>query len=221
MSCKNCSDNSSSTYTRCPEVVSTNCVFYKGDEKTCPSDVDFFICKGANLTQIQSDIFDKICQLSGSFDVNNVVIPNCPFLQDAWDDQDFTILNLFNMSLQLECELKAQIDALDAKLDTNNPIVSGLDFCCCSVDCNTGTAEIRLTDALKQIIECLCIAKAEAKAAYDLAASYSSTISQLQVDVGNLKDFNTAQVIINQGIATRLCKIEKYFINEGISLPTC
>lgn len=221
--CKDCSEINSTSYTRCNPPISSNCTFYQGTTLECSSDSDFTICKGTNFTDLQEQIFNKICQLSGSLDVNSVVIPNCPFLQDAWDDNDFTILNLFNMSLQLECDLKAQIDSLDAKLDTNNPIITGLNFCCCSVDCNTDTAEIRLSDALKQIIECVCTAKAIADAAninanraFDQGVvtfnAIFDPVNGLNKQIADLTTFKTETLV-------RLACIETRIDNYGI--PNC
>src|SRR5687768_3799988 len=99
MSCKDCSETSSLTYSRCGNTVTTNCVLYTGDTLECSSDEDFKICKNENMTSIQESIFEKVCALSGSLDVQNVVIPDCAFIQDAWDDNDLTVLNLFNLVL--------------------------------------------------------------------------------------------------------------------------
>jgi len=213
--CKDCAENSSYTYSRCNPLVSSQCVSYQGDTKECISDTNFKICKGEIMSNVQEAIFDKICSLSGQVDVSQVVIPAC--LIEAWDKQDLTILNLFNLALEQECLLKAQIDTLTAELDYNNPIIKGLNFCCCSVDCNTSTAEIRLSDALTQIIECVCNAKAQAEQALSLANSAQDSVNALQTQIDALEAFKTTQTSLNIDLQLRLLAVE----NKTACLPDC
>lgn len=191
MSCLNCSENSPTTYNRCQPQVSSNCVSYQGGNLECGNDTTFHICKGESMSDVQIAIFEKICSLSGDVDVTQVTIPAC--LIPAWDENDFTILNLFNLALEASCNIQAQVTELSGALDRNNPIISGLNFCCCSVDCNTSTAEIRLSDALTQIIECVCKARAEASVAKQtaddalyLTGSLQTQVTALQTNVNSL-----------------------------------
>lgn len=171
------------------------------------------------MSSVQTEIFEKICSLSNSVDVSQVVIPNCPFVKDAWDDNDLTILNLFNIALQLECDLKTQIDEVASQLDRNNPIISGLNLCCCSVDCNTNTAEIRLSDALTTIIECVCAAKAKAEEALETANSANASIGSLQSQITSLQTNVTSLLATRVDTLLRLACIETRLDNA--SIPGC
>ena len=46
-------------YTRCPEVVSTNCITYQGESIDCLG-----ICKGMTLTKLEDIVVNKICDLA-------------------------------------------------------------------------------------------------------------------------------------------------------------
>ena len=162
MSCKNCSENSSTTYSRCPQVTSTNCVFYQGENLTCPHDESFAICKGQNMSAVQEEIFNRICQLIGDTDVTEVNIPDC--LKDAWDNDDLTILNLFNFILDQQCVLKNSIDAVGTEGLTLDSLITIYNPCPTNCQCeDIPTVTIKLKDALNDMITCLCNARAEIK----------------------------------------------------------
>lgn len=162
MSCKNCSENSSTTYSRCPQVTSTNCVFYQGKDLTCPHDESFAICKGQNMSAVQEEIFNRICQLIGDTDVTEVKIPDC--LKDAWDNDDLTILNLFNFILDQQCVLKNSIDAVGTEWLTVDSLITIYNPCPTNCQCeDIPTVTIKLKDALNDMITCLCNARAEIK----------------------------------------------------------
>lgn len=217
MSCTNCSDNSSLTYSRCNPPVSTNCVFYQGESKVCASDNTFTVCKGDNLSDVQSAIFDKICAIAGEVNITSIEFP-CS-LQDAWEDEDPTILNLLQYMVTIQCEQKSSIDDIKTDLGTLDPIVS---VCleCCEPGC--GTASIQLSQALNKIIECICNVKTTAEQALENsnAALYAAN-ETLAAKVEAQKILIDSLVLAQPGILNRLCKIEKYFTNEGIELPTC
>jgi hypothetical protein len=137
-------NNSNTTYSRCNPPVSTNCVFYQGDSKTCEHDTGFSICKGDNLSNVQGEIFDRICQLIGDTSVKNVVIP-C-LLEPAWVDQDKTILNYFNYILEVACTQKQAITEINNSITTIDPFVSVCLKCCEESSCYT--PQIRLSVAL-------------------------------------------------------------------------
>ena len=162
MSCPSCSENSSTTYSRCNPPVSTNCVFYQGENLTCPHDESFAICKGQNMSAVQEEIFNRICQLIGDTDVTEVKIPDC--LKDAWDNDDLTILNLFNFILDQQCVLKNSIDAVGTEGLTLDSLITIYNPCPTNCQCeDIPTVTIKLKDALNDMITCLCNARAEIK----------------------------------------------------------
>jgi hypothetical protein len=162
MSCPSCSENSSTTYSRCNPPVSTNCVFYQGKDLTCPHDESFAICKRQNMSAVQEEIFNRICQLIGDTDVTEVNIPDC--LKDAWDNDDLTILNLFNFILDQQCVLKNSIDAVGTEGLTVDSLITIYNPCPTNCQCeDIPTVTIKLKDALNDMITCLCNARAEIK----------------------------------------------------------
>ena len=162
MSCPSCSENSSTTYSRCNPPVSTNCVFYQGKDLTCPHDESFAICKGQNMSAVQEEIFNRICQLIGDTDVTEVKIPDC--LKDAWDNDDLTILNLFNFILDQQCVLKNSINSVETEWLTVDSLITIYNPCPTNCQCeDIPTVTIKLKDALNDMITCLCNARAEIK----------------------------------------------------------
>lgn len=210
--CKNC--NSNSTYTRCNPQVSSDCVTYQGEAKTCPSDDNFSICKGENMSQVQSDIFNKICELSGTTDISSITIPSC--LIDAWNNQDLTILNLFSLTLNNACELQTQItNNLEAQ-NNLDPLVS-ICLSCCSPDgdCNS-TAKVQLSIALEKIIQCICDAKAQINTLINQVNILESSYNGLQEQLTVLTTFNTQQVILNLQLQQAIAGIKCGLDSEGI-----
>lgn len=161
--CPGC-DNSSTTYSRCNPPVSSNCTFYQGESLTCNNDATFKVCKGDSLTAVQKTIFEKVCELAGNVNIESIEFP-CS-LQDAWEDQDPTILNLLKYMVDIQCQQKTLLETLEGSLTTLNPEVE-VCLTCCGEDC--GPVKLLLSEALTKIVECLCTVKAEAKAAADAA----------------------------------------------------
>jgi len=157
MSCKNC-ESSSTSYTRCNPPISTNCTFYQGDSKVCNNDSTFTICKGDSLTSIQQTFFEKICKLIGDVDLSKINVPAC--LKEAWDNSDPSILNYISFLLEQHCLLKESISNIVESQETLDPLVTICLACCSESNC-TGTTTIKLSQALTEIVQCLCNAKAE------------------------------------------------------------
>lgn len=201
--CLNCSDNSSTKYSRCEPLVSTNCTFYQGVNLTCPSDETFSVCKGQNLSVVQETLFNKICELSGEIDVTEIRFP-CS-LQEAWRNEDPTLFNLLNYFATIACEQKATSESLQTQINDINPIV---DIClqCCGDDC--GSTKLVLSDALNRIVQCLCDAKAQinglTKQVNLLQGSYNTLLTQIDL----LKEFQTSQILLNIDLQTRLLAVE-------------
>lgn len=218
MGCKNCSENSSTTYTRCPDVVSTNCVFYQGNSLECPADTSFSICKGDNMTSVQTEIFNRICQLIGDTNVSTVLIPNC--LKDAWATEDKTILNLFNFVLQNQCDLQEQLAEATSTLSTLNPTVTIKNVDNCYTDCTDCTVELTLSGALNKIITEICNLKAVTT---DLQSQLDATNKDLRLVKTDYEKFNTF-------IKDKTCQIDNLTaqvtnltirINNAGTIPPC
>ena len=177
--CANC-DSSSSTYSRCNPPLSSNCLFYQGSSLVCTNDNTFRICKGDSLTDIQIEIFNKICSILGNTDVSSIEIPVC--LTQAWDSSDLSIFNLFTLLLQEHCNLQNSLTSLTDSLVELDPQVNVCLACCEETGCNI-SAKIYLSDALNKIVACICRLKAEVSGiSNDLAnlkTSYNTVVTQL------------------------------------------
>ena len=227
--CPGC-DNSSTTYSRCNPPVSTNCVFYQGESKVCSNDTTFTICKGDNLSNVQLDIFDKVCKLSGAIDVTKIQLPLCA--KEGWETNDPTILNLLKYILDLQCQQKTLLEEVDSYV--NNKTIVGSQktidpfvkvcLACCTPGCTTDTPVVLLlSKALAAIVSCVCTAKTTAENALTIAqdAFYQSdTVLKTQVLEQQL--LINSLVIQNVTMQTSLCKLEKALTNAGIPIPsTC
>jgi hypothetical protein len=219
MSCKNCSENSSTTYSRCPQVTSTNCVLYQGKDLTCPHDESFAICKGQNMSAVQEEIFNRICQLIGDTDVTKVNIPDC--LKDAWegnDENSKTILNLFNFILDQQCVLKNSINSVETEWLTVDSLITIYNPCPTNCQCeDIPTVTIKLKDALNDMITCLCNARAEIKDLQNNLEILNQEVINVKSVYTQFSDFITSQTILNSSNSIRLSEIE----SKTTCLPTC
>jgi len=214
--CPGC-DNSSTTYSRCNPPVSTNCVFYQGESKVCPHDDTFTICKGDNLSNVQLDIFNKVCELAGDLNITSIEFP-CS-LQDAWEDQDPTILNLLQYMVDIQCEQKTLLEEVASYVNNKTPVggIKIIDpfvkvcLACCTPGCTTDTPVVLLlSEALEAMVTCICVAKDQAKEALEKAedalskaACYEKNIEELNykycsVQNANLANYNTISAIITE-----------------------
>lgn len=212
MSCKNCNETSSTTFSRCNPPISSNCTFYQGASLTCSTDSTFNVCKGESLTEVQKIFFDKICELKGEIDVTEIRFP-CSF-QEAWDRSDKTILELLAYLAQIDCTQQSEIDELSTKIDNINPTVS-VCLQCCGEEC--GTVDLLLSDALNKIVDCLCAAKTQITALQNEVALISAGYNTLQSQIDSLKTFQTSQVTLNIDLQTRLSAVE----SKTSCLPEC
>lgn len=154
-------------YTRCPEVVSTNCVTYQGADIPCLG-----ICKGSNLSVVEMAIANRLCELSDLTDATTITVPAC--IIAAWNagQEDKTILNLLQFALDQICVLQAEITVLQTPVE---PKVT-LDYACCSTNSCVTTGKVTLSVALQNIINCICEIKSE-------VSTLKSTVKSLQKEV--------------------------------------
>lgn len=154
-------------FTRCPEVVSTNCIEYRGADIPCLG-----ICKGSNLSVVEMAIANRLCELSDLTDATIITVPAC--IIAAWNagQEDKTILNLLQFALDQICVLQAEITVLQTPVE---PKVT-LDYACCSTNSCVTTGKVTLSVALQNIINCICEVKSE-------VSTLKSTVQSLQSEV--------------------------------------
>lgn len=154
-------------YTRCPEVVSTNCIEYRGADIPCLG-----ICKGSNLSVVEMAIANRLCELSDLTDATIITVPAC--IIAAWNagQEDKTILNLLQFALDQICVLQAEITVLQTPVEPNVT----LDYACCSTNPCVTTGTVTLSVALQNIITCICGLKSE-------VSILESTVQSLQSEV--------------------------------------
>jgi len=163
-------------YTRCPEVVSTNCITYQGESIDCLG-----ICKGMTLTKLEDIVVNKICDLATLTNMSVIDFTHkCPWIATAWNNAhpgnhpnvDNTILNILNFILDELCVLQAEITVLQTPVE---PKVT-LDYACCSTNSCVTTGKVTLSVALQNIINCICEVKSE-------VSTLKSTVKSLQREV--------------------------------------
>ena len=210
MSCPGC-DNSSTTYTRCNPPVSTNCVFYQGEKLTCPSDSTFTVCKGDNMNDVQKALFEKICSLNASIDVQSIEIPVC--FETAWKNGNDDLLTLLEYIVKTQCEQNEAIKKLGVDISEINPVVTVCLKCCGDSKCET--TQLRLNQALQKIIDCICLISGKAEEAQTTSLTATSTANSTKAIVENpntglanlWKEFLTFQVSTNNRISDLESKI--------------
>lgn len=203
MPCKNCSENSSLTYSRCNPPLSSNCTFYQGDSLECVNDTTFSICKGDSMTSVQIEMFNRICQLIGDTDASKVLIPIC--LQTAWNNSDLTVLNLFNLVLTNACDLQTQITNLGNNLTTINPTVTVRNITNC---CNGCTVELSLSDALNNIITEICNLKASVTALQENLLVIEEDLSVVKSNYESFNTFMAKQTLLNISLQSNIVTIK-------------
>jgi hypothetical protein len=183
-SCPSC-ENSSTTYTRCNPPVSTNCVFYQGDTKTCPHDDSFTICKGSNINDVQYAFFEKICEISGKIDVTDINFP----CYEPWlikTDAQKTLNALLVDTTTKLCQNDTAITVIQTSLPTLDPLVAAPCLpCCASQTCSNSSGTVLLSEALKQLEECICSAKTQASASAIAANNATETANQAKSQLDN------------------------------------
>lgn len=143
--------NSYSKVKRCPSMSTTDCIEYVGDSIPCLD-----ICKGDLLTSVEYSIATKVCELVSLTDASNITIPDC--FKDAWATKDKTILEFLSFLLTQACEQKTSITNIQDQLIRLDPLVT-VDYKCCSDNPCVTVGEVKLSQALENIVNCLCSLK--------------------------------------------------------------
>ncbi len=167
-------------YTRCPEVVSTNCITYQGKSIDCLG-----ICKGMTLTKLEDIVVNKICDLATLTNMSVIDFTHkCPWIATAWNNAhpgnhpnvDNTILNILNFILDELCVLNSKVDDLPNPLTVEFP----LNYSCCGIPCG-GETVFNIPTHLKNIIDCICEVKSE-------ITDLKNTINTLKSEILVLED---------------------------------
>ena len=194
-------------YTRCPEVVSTNCITYQGESIDCLG-----VCKGMTLTKLEDIVVNKICNLATLTDATTITVPAC--IIAAWNagQEDKTILNLLQFALDQICVLQAEITVLQTPVE---PKVT-LDYACCSTNSCVTTGKVTLSVALQNIINCICGLNTKIE-------SFQTSIGDANIKAGNAIDIAqdaldtiTAQQNAITALSTQI-NLQKLKINEIIT----
>ena len=167
-------------YTRCPEVVSTNCITYQGESIDCLG-----ICKGMTLTKLEDIVVNKICDLATLTNMSVIDFTHkCPWIATAWNNAhpgnhpnvDNTILNILNFILDELCILNTKVDNLPNPLS----ISFSLNYKCCGGVCDIPTT-VNIPTHLRNIITCICEVKSE-------ITDLKNTINTLKSEILVLED---------------------------------
>ena len=173
----NC-NNSNSTFNRCGETLTSDCVIWRGVAVECLD-----LCPGDSITKVQQAILDQLCILTGLTDLSTLTIPQC--LIAAYGSKDKNLLNSIQILLTAVCQNTADIDALETNLDSLNPLVS-VDFKCCSTNPCVTNGTVRLNVALENILSCLCTQNDVIASLQSQMASYQTQINSLTSQYQNL-----------------------------------
>lgn len=203
-------------YTRCPEVVSTNCITYQGESIDCLG-----VCKGMTLTKLEDIVVNKICNLAILTDMSVIDFTHkCPWIATAWNNAhpgnhpnvDNTILNILNFVLDELCVLNTKVDNLPNPLDETYTY----QYCAvCNTDCNPNVA-LTIPGHIQKIIDCICLLNTKIE-------SFQTSIGDANIKAGNAIDIAqdaldtiTAQQNAITALSTQI-NLQKLKINEIIT----
>lgn len=112
------------------------------------------ICNGIRLTELETTIANKVCELQTSIDASNIILPECLII--AWQTKDKTVLEFIKFLLDSYCEQQTINAELETQINNVNPVFT-LSYCCCNDEdgCDT-QVELTLTSHLQKILNCIC-----------------------------------------------------------------
>lgn len=204
-------------YNRCPETVSTNCISYQGEPIPCLG-----ICKGMNLTVLETTVINKICDLATLTNMSAInFLKKCDWIKNAWysahpltaqSEADKTILNILDFILDELCVLNTKVDDLPNPLDETYTYT----YCAvCNTDCNPNVP-LTIPGHIQKIIDCLCILNTKID-------SYQTSINNANITAQNaVKTANDALTLISTyqdaitALSTRV-NLQKDKINDIIN----
>jgi len=199
------SEKSSYWYDSSPVIGSAVQITWGGADIKCGDKI--IACKGTRLSEMQLSILERICSLESDVDICSVNIPDCfsSFFDPLYcTASDKTVIDFINFLLDTACNQQKDLDTKASK-DAVDPIVT-LEYCCCAPTCTTpggsccGTSvEVRLSEHIQNVLECLCELKAEVvslknevETLYATKQSVTNTNGRIDCLRAALINFNTA-----------------------------
>ena len=186
-----------------PYKHTTDEILWNGGDVPCLG-----ICNNITLTQLETDIANKVCELIAATDAQDLILPDC--LVVAWQTKDKTILEFIKFLLDEYCVQQVVNSNLQDAINNVNPQIT-LQYCCCNEDSGCGTnVTLTLSDHLQKIIICLC---EQVSRIDSLQSSLNDLNSQLNSPGGLVDQLNAVKANADNWIAN------KPGIQTQISLP--
>ena len=204
------SEKSSYWYDSSPVIGSAVQITWGGADIKCGDKI--IACKGTRLSEMQLSILERICSLESDVDICSVNIPDCfsSFFDPLYcTASDKTVIDFINFLLDTACNQQKDLDTKASK-DAVDPIVT-LEYCCCAPTCTTpggsccGTSvEVRLSEHIQNVLECLCKYKEEVANTYATIVEITKTNNALLAlcnRVGKIETGITAWNVHNTTLA--------------------
>lgn len=193
------------TYNPCGNSISSNCVTWVGPEIPCLN-----ICKNDRLTDVESAIALKLCELVGDVDMSTVTIPDC--LKSAWSTKDKNILNLIQVLLDQACVLQTEVDSINQQIDSIDPNVT-VDWKCMSSNPCVTITNVTLSVALQNIINYVCNLQAQVTSLETSILGMQSEIDGINSSITNTlnplsQDYYSNKVTVSNMLSKQSCKID-------------
>lgn len=152
MPCPKCSD----TLKRCPDVQSSDCIKYVGENSAC----DIF-CKGQSVSEVIEAIDETTCIVKTNTDVSGISIQDlCPEVRNSYNSKSYDVQNVVNFIdflLSYDCVLQGQINTINNNLTTFSPIVKDVIWRCLSSNpCNIISTDTPLNVAIQNLVNTIC-----------------------------------------------------------------
>jgi len=180
-----------SNYT--PYKHTTDEILWNGGEIPCLG-----ICNNITLTQLETDIANKVCELIELTDATDLVLPDCLIV--SWQTRDKTVLEFIKFLLDEYCTQQAVNAQLQDEINTVNPQIT-LEYCCCNEASGCGTSvTLTLSDHLQKILNCLC---EQAARITTLENSFNTLNSQLNAPGGLVDQLNSVKTNADNWIANK------------------
>jgi hypothetical protein len=153
MSCPKCSE----TLKRCPEVYSSDCIKYVGDNSECN-----IFCKGQSVSEVIEAIDAETCTLKTNTDVSQIDIrnycgKNCDNLKEFYQSKGYdeqNVSNFIDFLLSYDCVLQGQINGINAFL-LNFQTTVKVNLECLGLPCPVAST-LPTSDAIQILIDAYC-----------------------------------------------------------------
>jgi hypothetical protein len=150
MPCPKCSE----TLKRCPDVKSSDCMKYVGEDSVC----DIF-CKGQSVSEVIEAIDVETCTLKTNTDVSQIDIRDfCEevkneYISKGYDEQN--VSNFIEFLISYDCVLQGQINNINNTLTNFQSIVTGINWGCLGIPCSPPSS-IPTSEAIQKLIDAHC-----------------------------------------------------------------